>query len=425
MTDLSRRQVISRLAQTCLGVTAAPAFLGQQSLAAFAGASTARQVATAKNVIYLYMSGGMSHMDTFDPHPGIEEAGDLKAISTKVDGIQLSEYLPKLAQHTDKMAILRGLNSSQGAHEQGNYFMHTSYEQRSSIRHPSMGSWLTKFQGRSNPSLPSSVVISGSSKHPCAGFFEAAVAPLSVNNPAQGLQNVKRQQTVTETDFDYRLKLSGKLDQHFRQTYEYKNISAYKDVYTDAVKIMNSEDLKAFNISQEPITAHTAYGSEPFGQGCLLARRLVEHGVRFVEVELGGWDTHNENFVRVEEQTTILDQGMSALLADLEQRGMLEDTLVVLTTEFGRSPKINTNEGRDHWPKAFSSVLVGGGIRGGQVHGATDHGMEVKEGKIGIPDFNATIGYALGIPLDTVIFSPSKRPFTVCDKGQPLTQLFA
>jgi hypothetical protein len=423
MNSLNRRQVISQLAKTCLGVTAAPAFLGS-GRAAFEGASKARQVATAKNVIYLYMAGGMTHLDTWDPHPGTEEGGPVKAIKTAADGVMISEYLPKLAGHTDKMAIVRSLNSTQGAHEQGNYMMHTSYSQRGTIRHPSMGSWLTKFQGRSNPTLPSSVVIGGGSNHPGSGFFEAAVAPLSINNPAQGLQNVTRRNEVSEGDFSYRLDLAGKLDQHFRQTYQYKNVAAYADVYKDAVKIMASEDLTAFDLSAESAEAHAAYGEDGFGQGCLLARRLVEHGVRFVEVDLGGWDTHNENFVRVPEQTAKLDQGMSALLSDLAQRGLLEDTLVVLTTEFGRTPKINQNEGRDHYPKAFSSVLAGGGIRGGQVHGATDRGIEVKEGKIGIPDFNATIAYALGIPLDQVIFSPSKRPFTVCDKGQPLVGLF-
>lgn len=424
MNDLSRRELLSSLAKTCLGVTAAPALLGT-GRAAFEGASKARQAAaTAKNVIYLYMSGGMTHLDTFDPQPGTEEAGPTKAIKTKADGIQLSEYLPLLAKHTDKMAIIRSLNSTQGAHEQGNYFMHTSYTQRGTIRHPSMGAWLTKFQGRSNPTLPASVVIGGGSKHPGSGFFEAAVSPLSISNPAQGLQNVTRQQGVTEQDFSYRLNLAGKLDQHFRQTYQYNNVAAYTDVYKDAVKIMASEDLKAFDIAAESAATHAAYGEDAFGQGCLLARRLVEHGVRFVEVSLGGWDTHTENFVRAPEQAAKLDQGMSALLADLAQRGLLEDTLVVLTTEFGRTPKINQNEGRDHYPKAFSSVLAGGGIRGGQSYGVTDRGIEVKENKIGIPDFNATIAYALGIPLDTVIFSPSKRPFTVCDKGQPLVSLF-
>ncbi len=422
--EVSRREFVMNMAKTCLGVTAAPMLLNGTARAAFEGSSKLKQVATAKNVIYLYMSGGMTHMDTFDPHPGIEEAGPVSAIKTNADGVQLSEFLPQLAKHGNKMAVLRGLNSTQGAHEQGNYYMHTSYTQRGTIRHPSMGAWLSKFQGRSNPSLPGSVVVSGSSKHPGAGFFDASAAPLSINNPAQGLQNSKRFASLNDGDFKYRLDLAGKLDKGFRQQYDYDGVKAYADVYRDAVKVMSSEDLTAFDLSKESATAHEAYGSEPFGQGCLLARRLVEHGVRFVEVVLGGWDTHNENFVRAESQAKQLDQAMATLLGDLQSRGLLDETLVVLTTEFGRTPKINSNEGRDHYPKAFSSVLAGGGIRGGQVYGKTDKGAEVVEGKIGIPDFNATIAYALGLPLDQIVFSPSKRPFTVADKGQPLTHLF-
>jgi uncharacterized protein (DUF1501 family) len=171
---------------------------------------------------------------------------------------------------------------------------------------------------------------------------------------------------------------------------------------------------------------HALYGDDTFGQGCLLARRLVEHGVRFVEVTLGGWDTHTDNFTRVPENCAKLDQALAALLGDLEARGLLQETLVVLTTEFGRTPKINQNEGRDHYPKAFSSLLAGGGVRGGLIYGKTDPGgHEVTENKMSVPDFNATIAYGLGLPLDTVLFSPSKRPFTIADKGQPVTQLFA
>ncbi len=215
------------------------------------------------------------------------------------------------------------------------------------------------------------------------------------------------------------------MDQNFRSAYDYADVRAYGDIYADAVRMMKSEDLKAFDINAESADMHELYGSDTFGQGCLLARRLVEHGVRFVEVSLGGWDTHNDNFVRVPENCAKLDQGLAALLGDLEKRGLLQETLVVLTTEFGRTPKINQNEGRDHYPKAFSSILAGGGIRGGQIYGKTDKGgHEVAENKLLPPDLNATIAYALGLPMDNIIFSPSKRPFTVADKGQPVTSLF-
>jgi uncharacterized protein (DUF1501 family) len=197
-------------------------------------------------------------------------------------------------------------------------------------------------------------------------------------------------------------------------------------MYDDAIAMMKSEDLKAFDLTEEPDEMRAAYGKDNFGQGCLLARRLVERGVRFVEVSLGGWDTHNANFVRVPELCDTLDKGLASLLADLNARGLLDETMVVLASEFGRTPTINQNVGRDHYPKAFSAIMAGGGIKGGQVYGKTDkEGREVVENKVEVPSINASIAFALGLPLDQVIYSPSKRPFTIADKAQPLTELFA
>jgi hypothetical protein len=423
--ELSRRDFVTRAAKTCLGVSVAPLLLNKAQ-GAFEAASKARQLPTAKNVIYLYMSGGMTHLDTFNPQPNCEEAGPVKPIPTSADGVQVSEYLPLTAKQMHHIAVVNSLTSTQGAHAQGNYFMHTSYTVRSTIRHPSMGAWLTKYQGRSNPSLPASVVVTNDSKHPGAGFFEAAVSPLVVSDPSAGLQNSRMPGNLSESNFNYRLNLAGKLDAAMRSTYDYADVRAMADVYKDAVGIMKSEDLAAFDINKEPAEMHALYGSDPFNQGCLLARRLVEHGVRFVEVTMGGWDTHADNFVRVPEHCSKLDRALAALIGDLERRGLLSETLVVLTTEFGRTPKINQNDGRDHYPRAFSSIMAGGGIRGGQVFGKTTKGgHEVAENKVTPPDFNATIAYALGLPLDQVIYSPSKRPFTIADKGQPITQLFA
>lgn len=424
--ELTRRAFAQRMAKTCLGVATAPFLLEPRAAqAAFEGASTLKQVPTARNVIYLYMSGGMSHLDTLNAQPGAEEAGPVRHLKTSADGVLLSEYLPKTARQIHHATILNSLSSTQGAHAQGNYFMHTSYTLRSTIKHPTMGAWLSKFQGRSNPTLPSSVVVTNDSRHPGAGFFDASVAPLIVGDPASGLQDVRLPAGVTQSDMDYRLNLARRLDAGFQSAYQYEDLKAYPAIYADAVGMMKSDDLKAFDIKAEPEEAHALYGTDSFGQGCLLARRLVEHGVRFVEVTLGGWDTHNDNFVRVPENCAKLDTALAALLEDLERRGLLRETLVVLTTEFGRTPRINQNEGRDHYPKAFSSLLAGGGIKGGMIYGKTDKGgHEVVENKITVPDLNATIAYALGLPLDAVLFSPSKRPFTIADKGQPLTGLF-
>ena len=427
--DLSRRDFVSRAAKTFLGVSAAPAtanFLGESSLqAAGAGASPLRQLPTAKRVIYLYMNGGMSHLDTFDPKPGDKAMGPTGVINTRADGVRVSEYLPRTARQMDKIAVINSMTSTQGAHKQGNYFMHTSYELRSSIRHPAMGAWALKFQGPQNPSLPANVMIGNDSSHPGAGFFESRFSPLMINNPEEGLRNSSYRKGVTDDQFAYHLELSSQLDREFVETYRQKNVQAYTDMYADAVRLMKSRDLVAFDINNEPDGLRSRYGKNPFGQGCLLARRLAEHDVRFVEVSLGGWDTHNANFVNVPEQADILDNALATLLDDLDRRGMLDDTLVAVATEFGRTPEINPNEGRDHHPAAFTCLLAGGGIRGGQVYGKTNEsGSEIIENKVRVQDFNATIGYALGLPLDTVLYSPSKRPFTVADKGRPVVQLF-
>jgi hypothetical protein len=427
-TYLSRRRFISRAAKTFLGVSALPAgsLLSDSTLrAAGAGASPLRQIPTAKRVIYLYMNGGMSHLDTFDPKPGQEVMGPTGVIRSKADGQRISEYLPRTARQMDKVAVINSMYSTQGAHKQGNYFMHTSYELRSSIRHPAMGAWALKFQGAANPSLPANVMIGNESSHPGAGFFESRFSPLMINNPEEGLRNSTPRRGVSEADLAYHLDLSAQLDRGFVEKYGQKNVQAYTDMYADAVRLMQSRDLVAFDISKEPEGLRARYGKNSFGQGCLLARRLAEHDVRFIEVSLGGWDTHNANFVNVPENADILDNALATLLDDLERRGLLDDTLVAVATEFGRTPEINPNEGRDHHPAAFTCLLAGGGIRGGQFYGKTnDSGSEVVENRVKVPDYNATIAYALGLPLDTVLFSPSKRPFTLADKGQPIVELF-
>jgi len=419
--DFSRRHFISTAASTLLGVSAS-----RMIAAPGQGTSPLKQAATARNVIYLYMTGGMSHLDTWDPKPDNKDVmGLTKTISTRVDGIRLSENLPLMARQADKIAIIRGMSSTQGAHEQGQYYQRTSYTMRSSIKHPSMGAWLEKFQGRGNPTLPGSVMIGNDSRHPGAGFFEAKFAPLMINDPEAGIAYVRTNPWFTEDRMLDRLRVARQLDAKFAATYNVKNVRAYSDMYDDAVKMMKSEELKAFDLEAEDARLREKYGRDRFGQGCLLARRLVEHGVRHVEVTFGSWDTHNANFTRVPELADELDAALSTLLQDLDSRGLLQETLVVLATEFGRTPEINANDGRDHHAPGFSCVLAGGGVRGGQVWGATDeNGHKVTEGLVSVPDFNATIAYALGLPMDTVLYSPSKRPFTVVDKGSPVTQLF-
>ena len=420
----TRRSLLGGIARSALGVSAL-SLLGP--LAGTLGAAEPLRLRRpARACIYLYMNGGMSHLDTFDPKEGHADAGPVKALNTAVDGLQVTENLPLLAKQADKLCLVRSLTSNQGAHEQGEYLMRTSFVMRGTIKHPTLGAWTANLLGKTNPTLPPYVSIAGGSNHPGAGFMESRFAPLPLGNPDQGLPNSTRPDGITKEEYAHRLELLKTFNQPFQKQYDLKPVRAYRDLYDEAVTLMASKDLAAFDLKQEPEALRTAYGDSGFGQGCLLARRLVENDVRFVEVGLGGWDTHDDNFDRVSDQAALLDRALSTLLRDLASRGLLDETLVVLATEFGRTPRINQNQGRDHYPKAFSGLLAGGGIDGGRIHGQTsENGGEVAKDPVTPQDFNATIAHALGMPLDKVITSPSGRPFTVADKGKPLLDLFA
>lgn len=432
LDDLSRRGFLASTAKTCFGLTiggSAASFFSSQK----ASADTAMLAAgggKAKSVIYLFMSGGMTHIDTLDPKPGASSdvRGETKAINTNVDGIQLGHCLPGLAKHMDKVALIRSMTTTQGAHQQGQYYMRTGYARRSSIVHPSPGAWTNRLMKDTGKDMPDYITVNCGSSHPGAGFMEAKYAPLPIGDAMAGLQNSRPAHNTNDEQFHKQLDLRQQLDLEFDQKFAkgQKEVRDYNEAFNAAVKLMKSKDLEAFDLSQEGKDAHVLYGPSRFGKGVLLARRLVERGVRFIEVEYGGFDWHNDNFGEMEAKMPALDQALAALLKDLEIKGLLDSTLVVLATEFGRSPQINSNAGRNHYPKAFSTLMAGGGIKGGQVYGATDKtASSVTENKVTAPDFNATIGHALGIPHNKIIYSPSKRPFRMGNReGKPLTKLF-
>jgi hypothetical protein len=423
--ELTRRQFVSNAARAYLGVHLFPMLGGTLASAA---PETAAKGGTAKNVIYLYMSGGMSHVDTFDPKPKKKDVmGKTEAIPTKADGVMLGHYLPKTAEVMDKVCVINSMNSTQGAHEQGTYIMHTSYTLRGTIKHPSLGSWVLKLGGRIHPELPGFVAVNSSPEVTGGGFFGAKYSAAPIGSPDDGLQDSHRSSEVTPENFERRLSLADKMNRQFHGRYPNADVKAYEELYREAISLMNSKDLNAFDLSKESQATRDLYGKGRFAQGCLLARRLVQNGVRFVEVQLGGWDTHYDNFTGVEGRCKEFDQAYAALITDLEKTGKLKDTLVVVATEFGRTPEIKAEHqnGRDHHPSAFSCVLAGGGIKGGTKHGITDaSGGKVKEGIVTVQDFNATIAYALGLPHDLVLMSPTKRPFKIADKGVPITTLF-
>lgn len=422
MNDLSRRQFISGVAKTCLGVSA---IISAEDLLA---AEAPKIIPKARHVIFLYMGGGMTHIDTLDPKPENGDVmGETNAIGTSADGIQLGHWLPKTAQQMHNATIVRSLNTNQGAHAQANYLLHTSYQRRGTIVHPTMGAWVSRFTEKLNKTLPSNVRINGGSDVLGAGYFEKKHGPLPLGNPSAGIQNVTKASYLQQDMYNKRLDIASKFNKNFLGTYPQKQIRAYTDLYDDAVRLMQSTDLEAFDLTKEPQEIRDEYGDNNFGQGCLLARRLVETGVRFVEVQLGGWDMHNQVFTALESKAATLDAGLSTLMKDLHRRGLLSDTLVVLASEFGRTPEVKPGRiGRDHHPSAFSTLLAGGGVKQGFVHGMSDERAHyVEEGGVGMEELNATIAHLMGLSVNKTIFSPSGRPFQVSHGAQPISEIIA
>jgi hypothetical protein len=420
--EISRRSFIEGVAKSCLGVSA---IIGAGDLL---GAKVPDILPTARSVIFLYMAGGMTHVDTFDPKPENKEImGETTAIDTSANGIQLGHWLPQTAKQMHLATLVRSLNTNQGAHQQANYLLHTSYQKRGTIIHPSLGSWITKMRGNLNPTLPANVKINGGSDILGAGYFEKKYGPLPLGNPNAGIQNVKKAGYVSQELYNERLGIAGSFNKNFSNKFPQKGVRAYTDLYDDAVKLMQSKDLDAFNLSKESQEMRDAYGDNNFGQGCLLARRLVENNVRFIEVNYGGWDMHNDVFGNLETKGAVLDQGLSTLLRDLNMRGLLSETMVVVASEFGRSPEVKAGRvGRDHHPSSFSSLMAGGGIKEGYVYGKSDNRAHyVEEKGVGIVDLNATIAHCMGLDVNKVIYSPSGRPFKVSDDGSPIKDIIS
>ncbi len=424
--EFTRRELMIKMAKSAFGISLAPMF---GTSVATAADFVPNRPKAAKSVIFLMMSGGMSHLDTFDVKPGNKTVmGETEVIDTSVSGLKLSGNLPKTAKQMHHMVLMNGMSTNQGAHEQGQYLMQRSYDMRGTIVHPAMGSWVMRLAGKRNENIPGFVSVSGDPNIVNGGFMGAKFAGVPIGDPNSGLQDSVMPGSMTEEDFNTRLKLADSLNKQFHTVVNSPAIRDHQGLYTDALRIMRCEDLKAFDLTKEPTEVKDAYGSSRFAQGCLLARRLVEHGVRFIQVTHGGWDTHYDNFTAVPARCKDLDDGLSALLADLNRRGLLQETLVVVATEFGRTPEIvaEHQDGRDHYPKAFTCVLAGGGTAGGQAYGKTDaNGSKVVDGLTSPQDLNATIAYSLGLSVDQVVISPSGRPFTVADKGKPAASLFA
>lgn len=370
----------------------------------------------AKHVILLWMNGGPSHIDTWDPKSG-KTGGSHKAIKTSVPGLMISEHMPQLAKSANKLAVIRGMTSKEGNHVRANYLMHTGYAPNPTVEHPGFGAWMSKRLDAPANGLPSFVSLNGASHG--GGFFGVQYGPYVVKSGGEMPADIAP--TVEDARFEARKKLLGDMEDSFaRQTGDIK-VEGRRELYAKADRLMHASSLDAFDIAKETEAVRKSYGDTPFGKACLTAARLVTAGVRCVEVTLDGWDTHKDGAERTKKLMNTLDPAMSGLMADLERRGKLSETLIVWMGDFGRTPRINGTEGRDHYPAAWSAVLAGGGIRGGVVHGETDaEGGKVVKDAVTVPNLLATIATPLGLSPDDTVASPAGRPISLTENGVPV-----
>lgn len=388
--------------------------------------------------ILLWMSGGPSQIDTFDPKPGHANAGPLEAISTSVSGIQIGQHLPQVAQRMDDLCVIRSVNSREGDHGRATYYVHTGYAPQPGINYPSIGALVGHDAGQPTRSLPNFVSIAPfRAFNPGAfgaGYLGPAQAPLFVGEEAVGgtadiderlkVANLDLPRHVSLAAFEQRRRMLEQFNSRFHQRRPSRLIASQKNAYSRATELINTDAEGAFNLDHEPEALREQYGRNVFGQSCLLARRLVERSVQFVEVALNsadgrnpfGWDTHGQNFDRIEELCGVLDPGWATLMEDLSERGMLDSTCVAWMGEFGRTPRINNGMGRDHFTDAWSMVLGGGGIQGGQVIGQTNAaGTRVTDGEVSVPDVLATLCTAVGVDPQKQNMSNVGRPIRVVD----------
>jgi Protein of unknown function (DUF1501) len=403
-----------------------------------------------RSCILLWMNGGPAQTDTFDLKPGHANGGPFKEIATTVPGMNFSEHLPLLAKQAKHLALVRSMASREGDHARATYYLRTGYRPEGAIQFPPLGALLSKELGDSEAALPGFVsiapVLATSPATFTPGFLGPEYAPLIVGNQAAvnrpmseidkvfRVQDLKPSSELKQERLDARVEFLKGFQENFVAQHPSVPTLSHKAAYDRAVRLMRTSAAKAFDLAEETGKLRDRYGRSLFGQGCLLARRLVERGVPFVEVTLNnapgapiGWDTHGQNFEQVKNLCAVLDPAWAALLEDLDERGLLDTTLVVWMGEFGRTPRINPQQGRDHFPNAWSTVLCGGGIKGGTIHGKTSpDGMAIKDGPVTVPDFLATVAKALGVDPTTQNISNIGRPIRIADVGaRPIAEVLA
>jgi hypothetical protein len=379
----------------------------------------------AKACILLWMQGAQSQLDTWDPKPGTETGGPFKEIETAAREIRICEHLPHSARQMDKVSLIRTLNSKDPNHDTATYYLHTGYRQNSDLPNPHVGSVILNELGPSRTDLPGCIVLGGD---PPAGaaYLPAERGPAifdKLDNPSEDI--VQSTEYFPKGTLERRWSLLREFESDWNKRHDDPRVASRERTYERAWKVLSSADIKAFDLSKEPEAVRKAYGPTPFGRAVLTARRLVQAGVRFVEVQIGSWDSHADNFNAHKRLMDQIDTPYAALLDDLGKSGLLSDTLVLLMSEFGRTPRINAARGRDHWTRNWCACLGGGGIAGGRVVGATNPtGTEVADRPVTVADLFATIYRVFGVNPEKQYTSGGGRPMKILEGGEPVKELF-
>ena len=386
---------------------------------------------TAKSIIYIYLPGGAAHQETFDPKPfaPVEYRGPLGSIETSIPGVRLGEMLPHTAKIVDKIAICRSMTHGEAAHERGTHNMFTGYRPSPALQYPSMGSVVAHEFGPRNNLPPYVCIPNQPNEFAGTGYLSSSYAGFSLgSDPADKNFQVRDLSLPNGVDtgrFDKRRRMLDVVNGYFREKEKSDSLDALDTFYDRAYSMISSQQAReAFDMAKEPDAIKDEYGRNQAGMRMLLARRLVEAGVRFVTLTYGGWDMHDNIQNGIKNQVPALDQGFATLIRDLDRRGLLSSTLVCIGSEFGRTPKINNLAGRDHWPKVFSVVMAGGGIKQGIVYGSSNAtASEPEDDPLTVEDWATTIYDRLGIVADKELMAPGDRPIEIVDGGKVRKEL--
>ena len=406
-------------------------FLRLEAARGEANPGTPPKQATASSVIYIYLPGGFAQQETFDPkpHAPVDYRGPLGSIETTLPGVRFGELLPHTAKIADKLAICRSMTHGEAAHERGTHNMFTGYKPSPALQYPSFGSVIShEFGPREN--LPAYVCIPNQpNEFAGSGYLSSAYSGFSLGaDPADGsfkVRDLNLPEGIDGARFDKRRRMLDVVNDHFRQHEKSDSLDALDTFYQRAYGLISSTKAQeAFDLKKEPDALKDEYGRNQAGMRMLMARRLVESGVRFVTLTYGGWDHHDNIEKNMRSQTPAFDQGFATLIRDLDRRGLLASTLVCVGTEFGRTPKLNPTAGRDHWPKVFSIAMAGGGITGGFVHGSSNAtASEPENDPLTVEDWATTIYDRLGIDARKELMAPGARPVEIVDGGKVVSQL--